>query len=830
MEPETLRRQAAMRAAGLLFVGTLATALFYLFLAWQLGAWQMSALAAVIAAFAGLMVVTLSLIRRNRVNAAGWLMVGGMLLIFPIAGMLVANLGFVLGLSMVLLTVAVSSQTLSQQGVARTTVASVLIGTAIVLVDLFLPLSYRLDVPVLQTYIPGVTAVLVVVFAVFILREFRNYSLRAKLIIALIGITALSISAVTFITDRLSRASFVDDVGANLQTVANAQALAVNGLLSEQLSRLQTLSLSEVIRTRAAAENLDYLNLTGDETRALLREQEAEWISEPTSSPLLSGVLNDRVAEELRKFNRVFPDHSEVFLTDKYGGLIAASSRLAHYDLSNETWWQAAYNNGLGANYISQPEFDAQGNFIGVRVAVPLYTVGQQDLIGVLGALYSLEGLTDILNRGRVGETGHVHVSLPDGSEIHLVTEPDLSLRLAPARLNIDELLQAGLPYRETQLRTGALHIASQSLVTTGKTSNDAITRLGWRIAAHQDRNEALQPIETRARVTLLVGLAAVVVAGLLAFLLARVITAPITRLTATAAKVAAGDLTSQAAVESNDEIGALATTFNVMTTQLRETLDGLEQRVAERTKALRTTVEVSRRISTAMDRATLAQQVVEQLQSAFGYYHAHIYFFDVERQNLVMASGTGEAGRLMLESGHQLPSGRGLVGRAAERNQIMLVPDTARDPQWLPNPLLPDTRAEVAVPIASGERVYGVLDVQQNAVNGLTQEDADLLQALANQVAIALQNAQSFERAQQQAALEAQVNTIGQKIQSTTTVEAALQIAARELGRALDGARTRVRVRPAQNSKPVTALAEPSPQGGAVIDPNGDGASGTGG
>jgi len=340
------------------------------------------------------------------------------------------------------------------------------------------------------------------------------------------------------------------------------------------------------------------------------------------------------------------------------------------------------------------------------------------------------------------------------------------------------------------------VHIASQALVASEGASSDAITSLGWRVVAHQQRSEALQPIEARGRVTLLLGSVAALAAGVFAFWLARLLTAPITQLTATAARVSGGDLTAQAPVEANDEIGALATTFNVMTTQLRESLEGLEQRVAERTKALRTTIEVSRRISTSMDRGTLATQVVEQLQSAFGYYHAHIYFFDEARQNLVMAGGTGDAGRLLLERGHRLPKGRGLVGRAAERNEVVLVPDTLRDAQWLPNPLLPETRAEVAVPIAVGAQVFGVLDVQQNVVNGLSQEDADLLQSLAYQVAIALQNAQSFERAREQAALEAQVNAIGQKIQGATSVEGALQIAARELGRALGGARTRVRLK----------------------------------
>jgi sigma-B regulation protein RsbU (phosphoserine phosphatase) len=93
------------------------------------------------------------------------------------------------------------------------------------------------------------------------------------------------------------------------------------------------------------------------------------------------------------------------------------------------------------------------------------------------------------------------------------------------------------------------------------------------------------------------------------------------------------------------------------------------------------------------------------------------------------------------------------------------------------------------------GERVLGVLDVQHNVVGGLSEADAGLLQSVAGQVAIALQNTRLFAEAHQRAEYQMLVNLITQRIQSTTTVEDALQIAVRELGRAIEAQEASVRL-----------------------------------
>ncbi|MCA9953404.1 MAG: GAF domain-containing protein [Anaerolineales bacterium] len=235
----------------------------------------------------------------------------------------------------------------------------------------------------------------------------------------------------------------------------------------------------------------------------------------------------------------------------------------------------------------------------------------------------------------------------------------------------------------------------------------------------------------------------------LLGLLIARAVVRPLFQLNAAAEKLGAGEYDTRLTVEANDEIGHLMHAFNGMAEQMKSAVADLEQH----SQAIETSAEVSHRLSTILNVEELTTAVVELLKVQFNYYHAHIYLFDDARENLVMVGGTGVAGEALLSSGHKIAAGKGLVGRTAANNAPSLVPDVTLDANWLPNPLLPDTRAEVAVPITLEGEVLGVLDVQNREPGSLGADDVELLQSVAWQVAIGLQNAHLFEQVQEEKA-----------------------------------------------------------------------------
>jgi GAF domain-containing protein len=183
------------------------------------------------------------------------------------------------------------------------------------------------------------------------------------------------------------------------------------------------------------------------------------------------------------------------------------------------------------------------------------------------------------------------------------------------------------------------------------------------------------------------------------------------------------------------------------MTAQLRELIESLEERIFARTHRLEIAATLGEQVSAILNFDALLGAVVNQIKDSFDYYHAHIYLLDDKRERLVVAEGTGTAGATMKAQKHSIPldAPTSLVARAARTAEVVRVDNVREAEDWLPNPLLPDTYSEMAVPIISEGQVVGVLDVQEDEIASLDEGDANLLRSLANQVAVAIRNARQF-------------------------------------------------------------------------------------
>ena len=175
------------------------------------------------------------------------------------------------------------------------------------------------------------------------------------------------------------------------------------------------------------------------------------------------------------------------------------------------------------------------------------------------------------------------------------------------------------------------------------------------------------------------------------------------------------------------------------------------EAQVEKRASQLATVAKLSTSVAETLNTQELLQLVVDLTKQNFELYHAHIYLLDENNETLVLAAGATEIGRSMVSQGWKIPVAReqSLVARSARERQGVIVNNVQADPGFLPNELLPETRSEMAVPLMVGDQILGVLDVQSDQAGYFTQEDINIMTALASQVAVALQNARRFEAVQ---------------------------------------------------------------------------------
>jgi GAF domain-containing protein len=218
---------------------------------------------------------------------------------------------------------------------------------------------------------------------------------------------------------------------------------------------------------------------------------------------------------------------------------------------------------------------------------------------------------------------------------------------------------------------------------------------------------------------------------------------------------------------------------------------------IAKRAVELATVSRVSTTVATILSPDEMLQTVVDLTKASFGLYHTHIYLLNDQGSQFVLAKGAGEVGRQMVAEGRTIAIDKeqSLVASAGRTRRGIIANDVRQNPDFLPHPLLPDTRSEMAVPLIVGDTLLGVMDIQSEEVNRFSQEDVSIMTTLAAQVAVSLQNARSYARAQRQAEREALINAISERIQSTNSVEDALQVAVRELGRALGAQHTAIRL-----------------------------------
>ncbi len=239
------------------------------------------------------------------------------------------------------------------------------------------------------------------------------------------------------------------------------------------------------------------------------------------------------------------------------------------------------------------------------------------------------------------------------------------------------------------------------------------------------------------------------------------IILRPIEHLATTSRQQAEGNLNIRSNLSGNDEFNQLGQSLDMLSDSLQRLVQDLEARVVERTsdlekavemtehrsKQLESVAEVANSIATIRELNLLLPRITQLISERFGHYHAGIFLLDGSKEYAFLTAANSPGGKRMLARSHRLKVGsEGIVGFVTDTGQPRIALDVGTDAVYFDNPDMPETRSEMALPLRVGNETIGALDVQSTEPGAFTDEDVEVLTILADQIAIAIENARLFE------------------------------------------------------------------------------------
>ena len=681
--------------------------------------------------------------------------------------LLLENLGSAIAIAVVTIALATATATLPQRQTTPIFILSLTVALFTTAMDIA-KIPWRLSIPGLQEYTSTISIVTSIIFGLFLLRQFPQYPLTNKLLVGFIGLAVItSVGQSTLMLRNLR------------QVITSGTRQALLGVAQQVSADIERYLDSNLATVQAAADV------------PLL----AQYLQMPKGDRPITPLDSD-VNQFLRNLRGAdLQNISGYMLLDADGQVVKDTTGYMYPYSANITFDQRDFftqPRDTGIAYISQPQFSIKPNPATpyLYLSAPIVNPRNGDFLGVIVARYRTDALQARIEafNDRLGTHSFAALYAPlEGNYIHLAhgTRPELALALlgpeTPTRLvSLQNRGYLSLRYMQTvsvespELLTAIANANTASFFTVPEDyaplpveSEDNPTdenyqavalpleSVDWKVAYYQLETSFSSTLIPQIRNNQFVGLITIVLATIGAILFTQVISRPINRLAQVAQTLSTGDLTARAEISSEDKIGQLAGAFNQMAEQLSTTLSSMERQITERTTAferrnaqIQAAAEVGRIANQIRDLERLLPQVAELISQRFGFYHVGIFLLDARGEYAVLQASNSLGGQRMLARGHKLKVGQvGIVGYVTAQRQPRIALDVGEDAVFFNNPDLPNTRSEMAIPLITGEEVLGALDVQSTQPNAFSHEDVEVMQLLADQIAIAISNAQLFAR-----------------------------------------------------------------------------------
>ena len=577
-------------------------------------------------------------------------------------------------------------------------------------------------------------------------------SIGIKLPLIIIGLMLFAFLVYTYISIQISQGSRTENIKQDLQAETSDSVKIIQNTLKEA----QTIAINLATAVETGQYDESSLDLLLQSTLTQHEQIFASAIAyEPYQfnpglyywSPYYSRTNNNQI-----KFTQLGnPEYDylnqEWYLSPKQN-LVATLSSPYYHDGGGEIWMITA----------SAPFFDKSKNFKGVATADIEFSKIQHvftDLqIGKRGYAFLIDSHGTILGIGN------------EGGDFEVMSDSMIEAGTSRIAVNwselIDDMIRGRAGLREaTDVNNLALYVAYAPIGLN----------TGWSLGIAYPKEEILAQNTALQFSLVTVSFILAIIFGIIIYFFTRSITTPLRQLTLAASQIASEkpenikeQLSSSIQIQTQDELEDLANAFTQMALNLKQSLEGLEEKVSERTLDLETSriqserrandlqaiSEISKVIAGEQKLPNLLPLITRLVSERFGFYHTGIFMLDENNRYAILQAASSDGGKNMLARGHKLEVGEsGIVGYVAKLGTPRIALDVGLDAVYFDNPDLPNTRSEMALPLIVRNKIVGVLDLQSTKPGAFTESELYTMSILADQVAIAIENVRLFQQTQ---------------------------------------------------------------------------------
>jgi GAF domain-containing protein/HAMP domain-containing protein len=578
----------------------------------------------------------------------------------------------------------------------------------------------------------------------------RHISLRIKLPLIVISLLSLALLVSTILSIRTTQAALIDTLKNELTAQANSKAELIRSNL------IWTRSVATDLAASAETVNYDEETIKKTIHNTLTHNEQ---------------IFGSTIAYEPYQFQPNLYYWSPYYSRTPNDDLQFTQLGNPDYDYLHWDWYTLPKTKLVPV--LSPPYFDKGGGEIWmVTWSAPFFNdVG--NFKGVATTDIAFSQTQDIVNNISVGKNGYAFLLDPQGvilgignkgGEYQIMADSMLTAAQTSQNEDLENLVSAmmagGTGFAEVVDEQG--HSVFVAYTPIGLDT-------GWSLGLAFPQADLFMKA-TQLQYTLIIyAIILIIIFGALLYLYTLSITEPLRRLTVHVGRFSSEQLhmnknqtMEPIQIHTRDELEDLATVFHQITTDLVHAFDNFEGRITERTREiehrsnlLKAAAGVGKAITSFRELSELLQQATYLIHENFGYYHVGIFLLDEHKEYAVLSATNSEGGFRMLEKNHQLKVGEtGIVGYVTQNAEARIALDVGKDAVYFDNPELPQTRSEMALPLMVGGQILGALDVQSTEPQAFSEEDVSTLQILAEQIAVAIQNANLFDEAEK--ALEA--------------------------------------------------------------------------